>query len=74
MDMIGLVVEDLAASVAFYRQLGLEFPEGSESDPHVEATLPGGIRFALDPVATVRSFHPGWAAPTGSPRIPGVSG
>ncbi|MEU5689204.1 VOC family protein [Streptomyces venezuelae] len=68
-DLIGLVVSDLAASLAFYRRLGLEFPEGAESLPHVEATLPGGLRVAFDTEATVRSFHPAWEAPAGGGRI-----
>lgn len=62
---VGLVVSDLTASLAFYRRLGIEFPEGSEDQPHVEATLPGGLRLLLDPESTVRSFHPTWRPPTG---------
>ncbi|MFF4210382.1 VOC family protein [Streptomyces sp. NPDC001796] len=68
-DVIGLVVSDLAASLAFYRRLGLVFPEGAEELPHVEAELPGGLRFALDPEETVRSFHPGWRPPAGGGRV-----
>ena len=67
-DAIGLVVSDMAASVAFYRRLGFAFPEGSEREPHVEAELPGGIRLLLDTEDTVRSFHPGWRAPSGGGR------
>ncbi|GHJ99855.1 glyoxalase [Streptomyces sp. Y2F8-2] len=67
--MVGLVVSDLAASLAFYRRLGLVFPEGAEELPHVEAELPGGLRFALDPEETVRSFHPGWRPPVGGGRV-----
>ncbi|MGW5662733.1 VOC family protein [Streptomyces sp. NPDC003758] len=68
-DVVGLVVSDLAASLAFYRRLGLVFPEGAEELPHVEAELPGGLRFALDPEETVRSFHPGWRPPVGGGRV-----
>ncbi|WAL98591.1 VOC family protein [Streptomyces sp. Je 1-369] len=68
-DLIGLVVSDLAASLAFYRRLGLEFPAGAESLPHVEAALPGGLRVAFDTEATVRSFHPDWQPPAGAGRI-----
>jgi catechol 2,3-dioxygenase-like lactoylglutathione lyase family enzyme len=60
------VVADLAASVAFYRRLGLVLPEDAEQEPHTEAALPGGLRPALDPVETVRSFDPQWAPATGS--------
>jgi catechol 2,3-dioxygenase-like lactoylglutathione lyase family enzyme len=65
---IGLVVADMAASVAFYRRLGLAFPEGAEGEPHVEAALPGGLLLVLDTEETVRSFQPGWQAPAGGGR------
>ncbi|MFF2141231.1 VOC family protein [Kitasatospora sp. NPDC058190] len=64
----GLAVSDMAASVAFYRRLGLAFPEGAEQEPHVEAELPGGLLLVLDAESTVRSFHPGWQPPTGNSR------
>lgn len=66
LDAIGLVVSDMAASVRFYRRLGLDFPEGSERQPHAEAALPGGLHLLLDTEDTVRSFHPEWRPPTGS--------
>ncbi|MDT0465392.1 VOC family protein [Streptomyces gibsoniae] len=68
-DVVGIVVSDLAASLAFYRRLGIAFPEGSEDQPHVEAVLPGGLRLALDTEDTVRSFHPAWRPPTGGGRV-----
>ncbi|MGP4050699.1 VOC family protein [Streptomyces sp. 2A115] len=68
-DLIGLVVSDMAASLAFYRRLGLDFPEGSEKQPHVEAELPGGLRFALDTEETIRSFYADWRPPTGGGRV-----
>ena len=67
-DAIGLVVSDMAASVAFYRRLGFAFAEGAEREPHTEAQLPGGLRLLLDTEETVRSFHPGWRPPSGSAR------
>ncbi len=65
LDMIGLVVSDMARSLAFYRRLGLELPPEADGQPHVEATLPGGLRLAWDTVETIRSFDPGWSPPTG---------
>ncbi|MEU9353133.1 VOC family protein [Streptomyces griseoloalbus] len=67
-DAIGLVVSDMAASVAFYRRLGFAFPEGAEALGHVEAGLPGGLRLLLDTEEVVRSFHPQWAPPKGGSR------
>ncbi len=64
LDLFGIVVSDMARSVAFYRRLGLEFPEGAESEAHAEATLPGGLRYALDTEEVMRSFDPDWRRPT----------
>ncbi|MER5948709.1 VOC family protein [Streptomyces sp. NPDC001904] len=49
LDAIGVGTSDLAASLAFYRLLGLAFPEGAEQQPHVEAETAGGIRLMFDP-------------------------
>jgi catechol 2,3-dioxygenase-like lactoylglutathione lyase family enzyme len=68
-DMIGIVVEEMARSLAFYRRLGLDLPPDADQQPHVETTLPGGLRLAWDTVATIHSFDPDWRAPSGSPRI-----
>lgn len=69
LDMIGLVADDLTRTLAFYRRLGLEFPDGAEQQPHVEATLPGGLRIAWDTVETIRSFIPDFAPGRGGGRI-----
>ncbi|MEQ3553737.1 VOC family protein [Pseudonocardia nematodicida] len=58
-DMIGILVTDMATSVAFYRLLGLTFPDGAEGEAHVERTLRGGLRLALDLQSMVETFHPG---------------
>ncbi|MFJ8942097.1 VOC family protein [Streptomyces sp. NPDC102395] len=67
-DAVGLVVSDMAASLAFYRRLGFAFPEEAEHEPHVEAQLPGGLRLMLDTEAVARSFRPDWRAPAGEGR------
>ncbi|MEU5524524.1 VOC family protein [Streptomyces sp. NPDC047860] len=67
-DAIGMVVSDMAASVAFYRRLGFAFPEGAGTQGHVEAELPGGLRLLLDTEEVVRSFHPEWEPPSGGGR------
>ncbi len=69
LDLIGLVVADMAASLAFYRRLGVEVPPGADDEPHVEAALPGGLRLAWDTEATVRSFRPDWTPSGGDSRI-----
>jgi catechol 2,3-dioxygenase-like lactoylglutathione lyase family enzyme len=64
---IGLVVADMAASIDFYRRLGLELPDDVADQPHVEAELPGGLRLMFDTVETARSIDPNWTAPSGGP-------
>jgi catechol 2,3-dioxygenase-like lactoylglutathione lyase family enzyme len=60
LDAFGIVVSDMARSVAFYRRLGLEFAEGSENQGHAEAELAGGVRYMLDTEDEIRSFDPEW--------------
>ncbi|RNL83370.1 VOC family protein [Halostreptopolyspora alba] len=67
--VVGIVTADMSESLNFYRRLGVEIPEGSDSAPHVEAELPGGLRLLWDTVETVRSFDPGWTPPRGGPGV-----
>lgn len=69
LDAISVITADLAASLAFYRRLGLDIPAGAESAPHVEVTLPGGQRLLWDTEDVVRSFDPEWAAANGGERL-----
>ena len=69
LDVVGIVVSDMARSLAFYRNLGLETPPGAEQEPHVEIGLPGGLRLAFDTEETIRSFDPHWAPPSGGHRM-----
>lgn len=68
-DAIGLVVSDMTDALAFYRLLGLTFPDGAESEGHVEAVLPGGTRLMLDTEELVRSFDATFEPPSGGGRI-----
>lgn len=68
LDLIGLVASDLPRTLAFYRALGLDLPPSADGEPHVEVTLPGGLRLAWDSVDVIRSFDPGWTPPTGGHR------
>ncbi|HEX6873063.1 MAG TPA: VOC family protein [Micromonosporaceae bacterium] len=69
LDLVGLVVEDMAATLAFYRRLGLDIPAEADEQPHVDVTLPGGLRLAWDTVATIRSFDPNWRPASGGARM-----
>ncbi|GGO08035.1 VOC family protein [Microbispora bryophytorum] len=68
-DLIGLVVTDMAASLSFYRRLGLDIPSSADTEPHVEVTLPGGLRLVWDTADVVRSFDPAWSPGSGGPRM-----
>jgi uncharacterized glyoxalase superfamily protein PhnB len=72
LDFFGVVVSDMARSVAFYRRLGLDFPEGSENEQHVEAPLPGGLRYALDTEEVMKGFDQEWQRPTGGHAVGGA--
>ena len=67
--VIGVVVADMAAALAFYRMLGLDVPADADAEPHVEVALPGGLRLAFDTEATITSFHPAWKPPAGGGRV-----
>jgi uncharacterized glyoxalase superfamily protein PhnB len=69
LDLIGVVIEDMARSLAFYRQLGVDLPADADAQPHVEVTLPGGMRLAWDTIETVRSFDSDFPSPSGSSAI-----
>lgn len=68
-DFIGIVTDDLAESLAFYRALGVDIPEGAEVAPHVEVEVAPGVRLAWDPVSTIRGFMPDFELPLGESRI-----
>lgn len=54
--VVAVVVGDMGRSLAFYRKLGLDVPADADDQPHVEATLPGGLRLAWDTTETILSF------------------
>jgi len=68
LDAVGFVVTDMARTLAFYRLLGLDFPEGADNEGHVETTLAGGIRLLFDTVAVIQSFSH-YEPPAGGHRM-----
>ena len=65
LNALGIAVSDMAASIRFYRLLGLDVPETPE-EGHVDAFLPNGVRFMLDSEEIIRSFLPDWSRQDGN--------
>ena len=73
-DQFNLVVSDMAATVAFYRLLGLEIPDtlAEWQDHHRTAILCKGVDLDFDSVEFARKWNGGW--PGGSGGHTGVLG
>jgi catechol 2,3-dioxygenase-like lactoylglutathione lyase family enzyme len=65
LNAFGIVASDMAASIRFYRLLGLDVPD-TPSEGHVDTFLPNGVRFMLDSEEVIRSFRPDWSRETGN--------
>ena len=59
LSLVGIATRDMAASLAFYRLLGLEIPAEADSESHVELEL-DGVRFGWDSVDVLREVYGGW--------------
>lgn len=68
LDLVGLVVNDMATSLAFYRRLGFDIPADADGEDHVESSA-AGLRIAWDSVEVIRSFDAEWDPPVGGHRI-----
>lgn len=66
--LVELVVADMAASLAFYRRLGLDIPAEADAEPHVDVEL-GGLRLAFDTPDVIRAVDPSWTPPSGGHRV-----
>ena len=66
MRTVGLIVDDMAASLAFYRLLGLEIPAETDSEAHVELEDETGvIGLAWDTAEVIRRLDPEWSGAAG---------
>lgn len=69
LGFIGIVTKDMAASLRFYRKLGVLIAEGQDGAPHVEAKLEDGTTLAWDTIETIREFDASYTPPIGSHHI-----
>ncbi|MDJ0665449.1 MAG: VOC family protein [Acidimicrobiia bacterium] len=67
---IASVVDDMAATLGFYRQLGVSIPADADNDDHVVVDLGDGVRMSWNTVAAERTFNKEWQPPS----IPGRMG
>lgn len=65
LDAIGIVASDMKKSVAFYEMLGLEFEACENTQDHIEALLPSGLRIMLDSEKLMKDLKPNWVKPQG---------
>jgi uncharacterized glyoxalase superfamily protein PhnB len=65
LNAIGIVAADLERTIRFYRLLGVDVPEATESG-HIDAVLPNGGRLMLDREDVILSFRADWKRETGN--------
>lgn len=63
-DMIGIVVNDVPRAAAFYRLLGLPFPEPKAGEDFIEVNV-NGYRISLNAESMAKSLDPAWKKPQG---------
>jgi uncharacterized glyoxalase superfamily protein PhnB len=72
LNQLNLVARDFHATLAFYRRLALEVPDGSSSPEgvrHVGLTLANGFSLEFDNEALARFYNAAWRRPGGSNRV-----
>ena len=68
--MLNVVVRDMAASLDFYRRLGIAVPaSGDAAGAHVQLKMPGGFSLELDTAESARLWHAGWRADPASATV-----
>jgi catechol 2,3-dioxygenase-like lactoylglutathione lyase family enzyme len=69
LGVVGLIVRDVARSLDFYRQVGLDIPEG-QGGSNFRMQLPGGLTFFWDNYDTTRQWvDPNWTPSSGNRRV-----
>jgi uncharacterized glyoxalase superfamily protein PhnB len=64
-NALGIVASDMARSLDFYRQLGLDVPD-TPDEGHVNISLPNGFRLMIDSEEEIRKFRPDWTRQPGN--------
>lgn len=69
LNLVGIIVQDMAVALEFYRALGLSVPAGMEKEDHVETTLPNGLRIAWDSASLIKSIDEHWSPASGGHKM-----
>jgi catechol 2,3-dioxygenase-like lactoylglutathione lyase family enzyme len=70
LHMLNVIVRDMAASVDFYRRLGVVPADDVDtSGVHVQLRMPSGFSLELDTADSARVWHAGWRADPGSVAV-----
>ena len=68
--MLNVVVRDMAASLDFYRRLGIAVPAPADAaGAHVQLKMPGGFSLELDTAESAWLWHAGWRADPASATV-----
>ena len=66
--MVGVIVEEMTRAIEFYRRLGLDIPDGSETKFHVEVKM-GQMTFFLNTKQANARWDPAKTDASGGYRI-----
>ena len=69
LHMLNVVTADLAASLDFYRRLGVDVPAVGDDEVHVELRQPGGFSLEIDSAGSARLWHAGYRADPGGVAV-----
>lgn len=69
LHMLNLIVDDMPASLDFYRRLGVQVPSDDSPGMHVQLRMPGGLSLELDTAESAQVWHAGWRAEPGSVNV-----
>lgn len=64
-NLVEIVVQDMAASLRFYRLLGVEIPAEADNEAHVSVALADGFGLAWDTAVLMEQIHGHWEPASG---------
>jgi catechol 2,3-dioxygenase-like lactoylglutathione lyase family enzyme len=70
LHMLNVIVGDMAATLDFYRRLGVPVPDASQArGGHLQLKMPGGFSLELDTAESAQLWHAGWRADPASANV-----